>query len=482
MTDDLRKTRIICTIGPASDSTERLAAMIEAGMNVARLNFSYGTHEDHAEVIDRVRTVAATMGLPVAILQDLQGPRIRIGAFDQGTTVELQEGARFTITTQTVGGNSERVSTTYPRLPSYLQRGDRLLLDDGNLELQVETVRDTEVVTRVQVGGVLRAGKGINLPGVQMAIPILTEKDRADLAFGLQQRVDYVAVSFVQTGKDLVNVRSAMREIHPERAETPMIAKLERPAALENLRQILDHCEGVMVARGDLGVEISAQKVPSAQKRIIELANERGNLVVTATQMLESMVSAPRPTRAEASDVANSIFDGTDAVMLSAETAVGEYPLETVRTIAEIIREAEQHEDKWGHSSEKVVLQTSPVTAVALARAARELAQTLEASAIAVFTRSGRNVRLVSKTRPRVPIMAFTSDEETYTRTALFRGVVPFQVPRAMTLEEMTRSAEEVLLQSSRLALGDQIVIIAGLPIADMRPANILLLHTIGDI
>jgi pyruvate kinase len=249
---------------------------------------------------------------------------------------------------------------------------------------------------------------------------------------------------------------------------------------LDNLQDILDHCEGVMVARGDLGVEIGVQKVPSAQKRIIELANERGNLVVTATQMLESMISSPRPTRAEASDVANAIFDGTDAVMLSAETAVGEYPVETVRTIAEIIREAEQHEGEWGHGSEQVALQRAPVTALALARAARELAQTLEAAAIAVFTRSGRNVRLVSKTRPPVPIMAFTSDAATYGRMALFRGVVAFLVPRAMTLEEMTRSAEQVLLQSSGMGVGDEVVIIAGIPIADMRPANIVLLHTIG--
>ncbi len=480
MSDDLRKTRIICTIGPASDSEERLAAMMAAGMNVARLNFSHGTHEHHARGIDRIRTVAAAMGLPVAILQDLQGPRIRVGAFAQGPTVELQTGAQFTITTQAVAGDSERVSTTYAGLPADVQRGDRLLLDDGNLELEVESAHETEVVTRVKVGGTLRAHKGINLPGVQMDIGALTEKDHADLAFGLQQAVDYVAVSFVQTEKDIVDVRTAMREINPERAHTPIIAKLERPAALDNLERILDHCEGVMVARGDLGVEISAQKVPSAQKRIIELANERGNLVVTATQMLESMVSTPRPTRAEASDVANAIFDGTDAVMLSAETAVGEYPLETVRTIAEIIREAEQHEDDWGQSRERVVLQTAPVTAVALAMAARELAQTLEAAAIAVFTRSGRNVRLVSKTRPPVPIIAFTSDAETYTRMALFRGVVPFQVPRVMTLEEMTRSAEQVLLQSSPLDVGDQIVIIAGIPIADMRPANIVLLHTIG--
>ncbi|HJO34405.1 MAG: pyruvate kinase [Anaerolineales bacterium] len=480
MGDDLRKTRIICTIGPASNSEELLAAMMAAGMNVARLNFSHGTHEHHARVIDRIRTVGAAMGLPVAILQDLQGPRIRIGAFAQGSTVELQTDARFIITTEAVAGDSERVCTTYARLPATAQPGDRLLLDDGNLELEVESAHETEVVTRVKVGGTLHARKGINLPGVQMDIGPLTEKDRADLTFGLQQGVDYVAVSFVQCGQDIDTVRATMREINAERVNTPIIAKLERPAALDNLEQILDHCEGVMVARGDLGVEIGAQKVPSAQKRIIELANERGNIVVTATQMLESMISTPRPTRAEASDVANAIFDGTDAVMLSAETAVGEYPLETVRTIAEIIREAEQHEDEWGQSSHRAMLQTTPVTAVALARAARELAQTLGAAAIAVFTRSGRNVRLVSKTRPPVPIMAFTSDAETYTRMALFRGVVPFQVPRVMTLEEMTRSAEQVLLQSSPLDVGDQIVIIAGIPIADMRPANIVLLHTIG--
>ena len=480
VTKVLRKTRIICTIGPASQSDDRLAALIAAGMNVARLNFSYDTHDDHADVINRIRRIAADMGKPVAILQDLQGPRIRIGTFEHGTTVELQAGAPFTITTQVVAGNRERVSTTYAGLPADVQRGDRILLDDGNLELQVEIARDTEVVTRVKVGGTLRARKGINLPGVHMAIQGLTEKDRVDLAFGLEKGVDYVAISFVQNEQDLVNVRTAMREINLERANTPIIAKLERPAALDNLPQILDHCEGVMVARGDLGVEISAQKVPSAQKYIIAFANERGKLVVTATQMLESMINSPRPTRAEASDVANAIFDGTDAVMLSAETAVGKYPLESVRTIVEIIEEAEQHESEWGYSSEHEGLRTTPITAVALARAARDLAHTLNADAIVVFTRSGRNVRLVSKTRPKVPIMAFTVDAETYTRMALFRGAIPFQVPRAMTLEEIIRSAEHVLLQSSRLEVGDQIVIIAGIPIVEMRSANNLLLHTIG--
>ena len=475
-----RKTRIICTIGPASQSENTLAALIAAGMNVARLNFSYDKHDEHADVIARIRTISAAMGIPVAILQDLQGPRIRVGTFDQGNTAELRAGDCFTITTEVIKGNSEIVSTTYSGLPGDVQCGDRILLDDGNLELEVETTNDNQVMTRVKVGGTLRAGKGINLPGIKMAIRGLTEKDLVDLAFGLDQRVDYVAVSFVQSGHDLVAVRDAMRAANPERANTPIIAKLERPAAIENLSQILDYCEGVMVARGDLGVNITAQKVPSAQKHIIALANERGKLVVTATQMLESMVDASRPTRAEASDVANAIFDGTDAVMLSAETAVGKYPLDVVRTISEIIEEAERHEDEWGYSSENERLRTAPITAVALARAARDLAHTLQAGAIVVLTRSGRNVRLVSKTRPKVPIMAFTVEEDTYMRMALFRGAIPFQVPRAMTLEEMTKSAEEVLLRSSLLEVGDKIVIISGSPIWEMRTANNLMLHTIG--
>mgnify|MGYP001457965183 FL=1 len=481
MIEEHLKTAIICTIGPNSDSEETLSAMMAAGMNVARLNFSHGTTDYHAKVIKRIRTVADTMELPVAIVQDLQGPRLRIGHFADGAMVRLQSGRQFVITTEDVQGDSEKVSTDYSDLPRLVDSGDLLLLNDGALELQVESKTKTDIITRVNVGGSLPARKGINIPKLAVDMGGITKKDLNDLDFGLRQEVDYVAVSFVQNAEDVINVRKAMLDINPDRAHTPIISKLERPGALENLEAIVNVSDGIMVARGDLGVNIGVEKVPSVQKKIIELANRRGKFVVIATQMLESMIHSRRPTRAEASDVANAIFDGADAVMLSAETAVGDNPKDAVAMIAEIVREAERHEEEWGHFEEKMSLNQDKLKALALSRAARELAETLDASAVAVFSRSGSTATLVSKTRPPVPIVAFTTETETYNRIALLRGVVPFVVPRAMNLEEITRSAEQVLLSQSNIKEGDKIVIIAGLPIEDMRSANIVLLYTIGE-
>ena len=455
--------------------------MINAGMNVARLNFSHGTIEYHDKLISRIRKVAASMESPVAILQDLQGPRIRIGDFIEKTMVQLHPGSQFVITTDIVEGSSERVSTPYTDLPNIVQAGDLMLLNDGSLELQVEYTTKTEVITRVNMGGDLLARKGINIPNISVDMKGLTSKDYSDLEFGLRQKVDYIAVSFVQSEKDIIDVRKAILELNPERSKTPIISKLERPASLDNLEEIVAVSDGVMVARGDLGVEIGVEKVPSVQKNIIEVANAMGKFVVIATQMLESMIHSRRPTRAEASDVANAIFDGADAVMLSAETAVGANPVDAVRVISEIIREAEQHENEWGHFVENMSLDSDKLPALALSRAARELAETLNASAVAVFTRSGSTATLVSKTRPPVPVAAFTTEIDTYNQMALLRGVVPFVVPRAMNLEEITRSAEQVLLESSNIKEGDKIVIIAGLPIEDMRSANIVLLYTIGE-
>ncbi len=455
--------------------------MMNAGMNVARLNFSHGTIEYHDKLISRIRKVAASMELPLAILQDLQGPRLRIGDFIEGSMVQLHTGSQFVITTDIVKGSSERVSTPYTDLPKVVQAGDLMLLNDGALELQVEATTKTEVITRVNMGGDLPARKGINIPNLSLDMKGLTSKDYSDLEFGLKQKVDYIAISFVQNEKDIIDVRKAILELNPERSKTPIISKLERPASLDNLEEIVAVSDGVMVARGDLGVEIGVEKVPSVQKNIIEVANMMGKFVVIATQMLESMIHSRRPTRAEASDVANAIFDGADAVMLSAETAVGANPVDAVRVISEIIREAEQHENEWGHFVENMSLNSDKLPALALSRAARELAETLNASAVAVFTRSGSTATLVSKTRPPVPVVAFTTEIDTYNQMALLRGVVPFVVPRAMNLEEITRSAEHALLESSNIKEGDKIVIIAGLPIEDMRSANIVLLYTIGE-
>ncbi len=474
----MRKTKIIATLGPSSDTPDKIESLMEAGINVARLNFSHGTHAYHAELIAHVRQVAAKLKKPIAILQDLQGPKIRVETFGNGGSVTLKEGSPFTITTRPVEGDEHIVSTSYRGLPWDLNPGDAILLDDGNLELKVRETTDTDVITTVTHGGILGSRKGINLPGILINVPPLTEKDRADLAFGLSAGVDYIAISFIQRAQDIQDVRRAIHKINPAKDNVPIIAKLEKPAALENLQAILEAADGVMVARGDMGVELSPQEVPSAQKRIIEAANAQGKIVITATQMLESMVNSPRPTRAEASDVANAIFDGTDAVMLSAETASGQYPVEAVKMMAAIADEAELHVKEWGHYHE--IHTSTSVDAVAIARAARELARDREVAAIAIFTRTGRTTMILSKERPSVPVLAFTPVPETYPRMALLWGVQPYLVATANSVEEMIRDVEEALIRESGLKSGQQVVLIAGLPIGHMGPANIVLLHTVG--
>ncbi len=474
----MRKTKIIATLGPSSDTVEKIEALIKAGMNVARLNFSHGTHEYHAQLIANVRQAAAKLRIPIGILQDLQGPKIRIEGFANGDSVTLSDGQQFTITTRPIEGNEQIVSTSFRGLAWDLNPGDRILLDDGNIELEVNDTTDTDVITTVTHGGVLKPRKGINLPGVLVNVPPLTEKDRVDLAFGLANGVDYIAISFVQRAQDVLDVRRAVHKINTAKDNTPIIAKLEKPAALENLSAILDASDGVMVARGDMGVELSPQQVPSAQKRIIEAANMQGKVVITATQMLESMVTHARPTRAEASDVANAIFDGTDAVMLSAETASGQFPVDSVKMMDAIALEAEAHEKRWGHFQE--IHDSTSVDAVAIARAARELARDRNVAAIAIFTRTGRSARILSKERPSVPVLGFTPEPDTYTRLAMLWGVQPHLVPTATSVEEMIHDVEQTLIHETGLKVGQQVVLIAGLPIGHMGPANILLLHTVG--
>ena len=478
MDQTIRRTKIVCTIGPASNTDDKIAALIAAGMNVARLNFSHGTHADHAAVIAALRRVSRRLSKPISILQDLQGPKIRTGLLAGGEAVLLRDQASFTITTRDVEGSADEVSTTYQGLPGDVHKGDRLLLDDGRLELSVERVDDYNVHTRVVHGGLLGEHKGINLPGVIVNIPSLTDKDRDDLAFGVAQGVDYVAMSFVRRPEDVANVKRALVEIDPAAAKLPIIAKLEKPAALDNLDAILQVSDGVMVARGDLGVELSPQEVPTAQKRIIQAANRERKIVITATQMLESMMTNPIPTRAEASDVANAIYDGSDAVMLSGETASGEYPIEAVRMMAAIIKEAEAHSEEWGrwHGATESTSDDS----VALARAARELAHDRDVTAIAIFTLTGRNARIISKARPHVPILAFTPDAKTYQRLPLLWGVTPYLIPQADTVEAMLAHVEAGMLYDSPVRAGQQVIVIAGLPPSKLVPANFILLHTVG--
>lgn len=473
------KTKIICTIGPACDSAERLGELMDAGMNVARLNFSHNTHAYYGALIARIRAVAAKRNVAIGILQDLQGPKIRIGGIAGGGPVQLVAGAEFTITSKTVAGDSHMVSTTFTELPQVVHPGDQILMDDGNLELEVLATTADQVQTRVITGGPLHPQKGINLPGLTTNIESLTEKDRQDLVFGLANDVDFVAISFVQVAADLRSVREFIARTAPDKSETPIIAKLERPAAVENLEELLAVCEGVMVARGDLGVEMAPHRIPAIQKHIIQRANATGRIVITATQMLESMIENPRPTRAEASDVANAIFDGSDAVMLSAETANGAHPVATVRMMRQIIEEAEQHVGEWGHYRDQLTLTT--VTPVALARAAAKLAHTLPIAAIVVFTRTGNNTLLLSKERPAVPIIGCTAHERARRRMAIMHGTTPHLLPQAHSLNEMVAAAENLLLTEAGLQLGQQVVIIVGLPVEHMRPANIVMVHVLGD-
>src|SRR6266699_3625974 len=442
----MRRTKIVCTIGPATNSEERLEELMRAGMNVARLNFSHGTHSVHAVVIERIRTISARLGWPIAILQDLQGPKIRTGELENGQPVKLVDGATVTITTRPVVGNAQTVATTYTPLPQDVKPGDRILLDDGLLELRELNSNETDVECQVVHGGMLKEHKGINLPGVHVSAPALTEKDRKDLIFVVMHDVDYVALSFVRQPEDVLEAKYLIRQFQVEKGEKeqaktlPLIAKLEKPEAVAHLDQILDVVDGVMVARGDLGVEMAPEKVPLIQKRIIAACHDRGLPVITATQMLESMITHPRPTRAEASDVANAILDGTDALMLSAETATGAYPLEAVQMMGSIAQETEAD---YRRARQPQCQHLTPAHAVS--HAARALAEETSVQAIVVFTRSGASAHLISTDRPRTPILAYTPSEHVYRQLALWWGVWPHRIDMGETTEELIKHVDQRL-------------------------------------
>jgi pyruvate kinase len=482
-----RKARIVATIGPTSRDETVLLSLIQAGMDVARLNFSHGTYEDHAASIALIRKLSLNANKPITILQDLQGPKLRVGILPP-EGVPLVVGSHVVMTSideehdpTAIPLGALIIPMDVPGLSRAVSAGSRVLLDDGNLELQVTSTGTGFIDTIVRLGGTLKSHKGVNLPLANLDTPSFTEKDRADLAFGLEQGVDAVAISFVQTADDVIIVKQAIASLNPARKDTPVIAKLERPEAIDHLDEILTVADGVMVARGDLGVETSPAVVPTMQKLIIAAANRHQKTVITATQMLESMIHAPRPTRAEASDVANAIYDGTDAVMLSAETASGDYPLETVKMMDFIVREAEDHIGEWGRGPE-VDHAPSQDDAISITRAAHELALDRNVSAIAVFTQNGRTALLMSKTRPSVPILAFTPEKKTYQRLGLMWGVTPFFIPYASTVESMLSIVEAAIISSTPLKPGQQIVLITGFPVGQLRPPNFALLHTIGEL
>ncbi len=473
-----RRAKIIATLGPASQEERILRRLIRAGMDVARLNFSHGSHEHHAQLIHRIRSVAQRLGRPVAILQDLQGPKIRLGTLPQPVVIRAGEMVTFRAGVEEA---DDALPVPLDEFAEVLRPGHRISLDDGLIELEVVEIEGSRVVARALLDGTLTSHKGINLPGVPLDIPGFTEKDEADLRFGLDHDVDAVAISFVRTAEDVARVRRAMTEYAPDKADTPLIAKLERAEALQNLDEILTVADGVMVARGDLGVEIPTEDVPLAQKHIIARANARGKLVITATQMLDSMIHNPRPTRAEASDVANAVFDGSDALMLSGETAVGHYPVRAVETMAAIIRRAEEAAPEWKICAREANARSEPHDGWALARAAKALAeQQSKVAALAIFTNTGRTAVLLSKIRPQVPILAFTPVERTYRRLSMYWGIQSHRVPFANTVEIMLKHIELALKASGQVRAGQQVVLVAGFPVGAMRPPNFLLVHSLG--
>jgi pyruvate kinase len=454
----MRRTKIVATIGPASRDPRVLERLVRAGVNVLRLNFSHGSHEEHAQVVKAARNIEARLGQPLALLQDLSGPKIRTGRV-AGGEIELRNGARLAITTdESVEGTPELISTTYKALPLDVKEGDRILLDDGNLELRAIEVSRKRVECEVVDGGALRSNKGMNLPGVRLSVPALTEKDRRDLAFGLEQGVDYVALSFVREAADIEEIQDLIRTFELGH-HLPVIAKIEKPEAVENLAAILELADGVMVARGDLGVEIGTEEVPTVQKQIIAAANTAGRVVITATQMLESMIDNPRPTRAEASDVANAILDGTDAVMLSGESAVGRFPVEAVQTMARIADYTEEHHASVPDRSPRG---PGPGITRSLARVAASVAAELGCKIIMALTESGVTARLASGFRPRVPVVAVTGDEAVCRQLALWWGVVPVHREEAESSDELQARAETRLKARGLAEKGDTILILSG--------------------
>ena len=460
------KTKIICTIGPASESPEVIRELIRSGMNVARLNFSHGTHEEHKEKIAIIRAISEELAKPVAILQDLCGPKIRVGNVKE-PGIRLEPGQTFVLTNDTIEGTPERVSVSYSHLPSEVKAGDRILLADGMMELIVDKTTLTEIYCKVITGGVLTSHKGINLPTGSIKAESITDKDKADLLFGLQHDVDYVALSFVRTSEDILNLKKIIKA---ENKKTPVIAKIEKHESLDHIEDIMAVSDGIMVARGDLGVEIPLETVPGIQKMLVRKANEMGRPVIIATQMLRSMVSAPRPTRAEATDVANAVLDGADAVMLSEETASGNFPAEAVRFMSRIAESAENDfpHDKYMQLKHKRDISES------VAYASCVLADHLGANAIVATTRSGSTAMQISRFRPRPQIIALSPEKSTIRKLALYWGCFPSFVSETRNTDEHIENAAVSAIGTGNVSKGDVVVITAGHPVYEEGTTNMI--------
>ncbi len=465
---NMRKTKIICTIGPASESPEVLEVLVRSGMNVARLNFSYGTHEQHQQKIESLRQIAERVKEPLAILQDLSGPKIRVGEIKAGG-VELKKGDRFTLTNRQIMGGETGVTVTYPSLPSEVKPGDRILLSDGTIELQVLSSTKEEVQCQVVVGGILASHNGMNFPNGRIRASAFTEKDREDLLFGIQKGVDFVGLSYVKEASDIERVKSVLKE---HSADIPVIAKIERREALENIDEIISVSDGIMIARGDLGVETPIEKISNIQKRLIRKANASGKPVITATQMLRSMVDHTQPTRAEVTDVVNAIYDGTDAVMLSEETARGRFPVESLQMMVKI---AESAEEEFPH--DQFLKRETEVQAdlpQSISHVASLLAERVGAVAIVTPTESGSTARWVSRLRPKQPIIALSRHLSTARRLSLCWGVHPVLVPDWKDTDEMLERSKKIPKELGIARKGDRIVIIAGVPISIPGTTNLI--------
>jgi len=469
----MRRAKIVATFGPAVSDYEKAKAIIEAGVDVARMNLSHGDHSVHEKVFATIRKAAAEVGKPVGILVDLQGPKIRLGRF-KNDREKIATGGTFTITVDDVEGTESICSTTYRGLVGDVKVGDPILIDDGRLSLRVKSVEGNNVVCDVEIGGPISNNKGINLPGVAVNVPALSEKDEDDLRWALKLGADMVALSFVRNAKDIVRVHEIMEE---EDVFIPVIAKIEKPQAVAALEEIVDAFDGVMVARGDLGVELPLEQVPLVQKRAVELARRWAKPVIVATQMLESMISAPRPTRAEASDVANAVLDGADALMLSGETSVGEFPLETVQTMARIIESTEEN------GMDRIPeLGTKPHThSGAVVRAAMDIAELLGSKYVCVFTESGDTLRRVSRLRSRLPVLAFSPNEEVRRKLSLIWGATTYLVDKVTHTDQMVKQVDEIMLDSGKCRVGDEVVIVAGSPPGIPGSTNALRVHRVGD-
>ena len=469
----MRRAKIVCTLGPAVESVEKITELIDAGMNMARLNLSHGSHDEHQKRLDLVRAASKKANKAVAILVDLQGPKIRLGRFSSGPH-ELSRGDTFTITTDDIAGTKDKVSTTYKGLPGDCKAGDAIMIDDGKVSVQVVQVKGNDVITKVIQPGMVSNNKGINLPGVAVSLPALSEKDIADLRWGLKVGVDFIALSFVRNAADIKDIHKIMDEVG---VKVPVIAKIEKPQAVENLQEIVDAFDGIMVARGDLGVELPIEDVPMVQKRCITMARESAKPVIVATQMLDSMISNSQPTRAEATDCANAVLDGADALMLSGETSVGDFPIDAVKVMARIIERTEEVA-----LDQIPPLKHSPATkAGAITKAATEVGLTVGAKYLVAFTQSGDSARRMSRLRSPIPMLALTPEIGTYNRLALSWGVESLLTASVNHTDEMVMQVDTILIESKRVKIGDLVLIVAGSPPGIPGSINAMRVHKIGD-